>query len=438
MTGFLSVITSQTTGYAEAIASCTDSSGNVYVLGIFTNSVTFNNIVLNSHMQSQDLFIVKVSPDLVTYYSTTSIGSDFVSIQASSIFVDSNNNVYIAGFYQGESLTIGNVILPASKISSFVVKLDNNFNILNVNFVNNSQISFITTDNQYVYATGEVISTTNFDNITINPINGSNTFVARLDNQLNWLKVKQIINLTNGGNSGTYLAIYNNSYLYVCGILNSSVECVNTTTPSLDLYNNISRNVYIARIKLSIFEFVDITAAQTDNTLTVLEPKIVLDNNEIVYLIVSFNGSLRFSFYEKTSSATNYEGAIVAFTRYLFPINLLSIESNGITSLIAIVNSNNNLYVAGSFNEIIVAKNKNGKIVFDMITNTTGTFIIKLDTNFNVNKILTIEGEGLTVISDESINKYLYAVGTVEGNVSFGNIQVCSSNLNMFITAILP
>jgi|SRR5579875_98628 len=437
MVGFLSVITSQTTGYAEAIASCTDSCGNVYVLGVFSNSITFNNITLNAHTQSQDLFIVKVSPDLITYYSATSIGSDFVTTQASSIFVDSNNNIYVAGFYQGESLVIGNFILPPSSLSSFIVKLDNNFNILNVNFVNNSHISFITSDNQYIYATGAVNDTSNFDNITINPINGSNTFVAKLDNQLNWLKVNQIINLTESENFGTYLAIYNSSYLYVCGILDSSVECINTTTPSLDLYNTISRNVYIARIKLTIFEFVDIIAAQTDTTLSVLEPKIVLDNNEIVYLIVTFNGSIRFSTYERTSG-NNYEGAIIAFTRYLFPINMLSIESNGNVNLTAIVNNNNNLYITGSFSEVIIAKNKNGKIVFNMITNTTGSFVIKLDTNFNVNNILTIEGEGLAVISDESINKYLYAVGSVTGKVNFGNIQVCSDNINMFIAAILP
>jgi len=442
MTSFLNVITSQTTGTARAISSCIDSQGNIFVLGEFTNSITFNNKTLYSYGNEQSLFVVKVSSDLTTYYATIVIGSNNVFLQGSAIFIDSNDNVYVTSIYRGSALTIGNYILPATSSSSFIAKMDNNLTtFMAVDYITgNSSINFITGNNSNIYVIGTIYSAANFGSIPLNPINGPNTFIAKLDYNLNWLIVTQIGNLSSSQNDGTYLAIYGNT-LYACGMLYSSIECMNGSSNPIILYNNIASNVYITTLDINSLQFTNAIAAQTNNQLTINstrfeEPKVITDNNGNVYLTISYTGSLVFSNYKLTNNTTNYQGVVVSFTGNLIPTNILSVETNGSSNLTSIIASSTYLYVTGFFNTTIAITNNNNNVIYSITPNGSGSFIIKLNFNFNVVNVLT--ATGTVGITDQSINGNLYAVGIVSRTVNFGNIQIQSSGSNMFIANISP
>jgi hypothetical protein len=107
----------------------TDATGNVYVIGSFNSStLTFGTITVNLHA-FDDFFIVKYdgSGNVLWAKENGSSGNDI----GEAIGVDGSGNVYVTGYFASPSLTFGTSVannLGANNI--FVAKYDGNGNAL--------------------------------------------------------------------------------------------------------------------------------------------------------------------------------------------------------------------------------------------------------------------------------------------------------------------
>jgi hypothetical protein len=113
---------------------CTDSIGNVYLTGIFTGTISFGAISLTNIYPSNltDIFIVKFDSLGNVLWARREGGNS--SEDAHSIIADSYGNVYLTGFFNSPTFTLGTTILinNGTNYSSdmFVAKYDSSGNAI--------------------------------------------------------------------------------------------------------------------------------------------------------------------------------------------------------------------------------------------------------------------------------------------------------------------
>ncbi|MCM0590284.1 MAG: SBBP repeat-containing protein [Gloeotrichia echinulata DEX184] len=162
-----------------------DSLGNSYITGSFYGIATFGNTTLTSpgSTGSSDTFITKLDSSGKFLWAKNLGGTsdDF----GNDITVDSSGNIYVTGRFSGTG-TFGNITLTADSISSdaFVVKLDNNGNVLSAkkfggsSYDSGNGIAIDGAGNTYV--TGSFNSTATFGNTSLTSVGTSDGFVVKL------------------------------------------------------------------------------------------------------------------------------------------------------------------------------------------------------------------------------------------------------------------
>jgi hypothetical protein len=113
------------TGKDRGMSIATDSNGNVYVTGIFTGSITIGNTPQLTSNSGSGIFVAKYNTNGVAQWAKSFEGTSHEFAQ--SIATDSNGNVYVTGYFQG-SITIGSTPQLNSKGSGdiYVAKYDTN------------------------------------------------------------------------------------------------------------------------------------------------------------------------------------------------------------------------------------------------------------------------------------------------------------------------
>jgi uncharacterized protein (AIM24 family) len=175
-----------------------DSNGNCYVTGWFNNEAIFGTITLNGNGEyyNEDIYIAKLDSNGNWLWAQKAGGiSDDCGWE---IAVDSNGNCYVIGNFF-ESATFGTTILESSGSSDiFVAKLDNDGSWLWIKTAGGEDNDFrvgidINTDNNgNIYITGYFQGDVSFDSTTLSSKgNYFDIFVAKLDNDGNWLWAKQ-------------------------------------------------------------------------------------------------------------------------------------------------------------------------------------------------------------------------------------------------------
>ncbi|MEN6445088.1 MAG: SBBP repeat-containing protein [Candidatus Cloacimonas sp.] len=166
-----------------------------------------------------------------------------------SIAIDANGNSYVTGYFSG-SATFGNTTLTSSGRSDiFIAKMDNNGNWLwskQAGGTNNDSGSRIAVDdNGNIYITGSFESSSiTFGSITLTNSYSVNNdiFVAKLDSNGNWLWAKQAGGTNIDGSSG--IAIDANGNSYVTGSFSSSSCYFGTIT----LTSSGSMDIFVAKL----------------------------------------------------------------------------------------------------------------------------------------------------------------------------------------------
>jgi len=182
--------TDYTTGGAYGNTLCVDKFGNAYVLGEFSgDTVRFGNSDLinagGDYGNRNDIFIIKYdsSGQVGWAHSLGSAGSE----SATGISLDINNNLYVAGSFANDNISIGNIVISNPHPGSaeiLVVKCDSAGNYLwakSAGGIQDDGPSGICSDsNQDVYIVGSFLANIDFDNITLNSTGGSDFFIAKL------------------------------------------------------------------------------------------------------------------------------------------------------------------------------------------------------------------------------------------------------------------
>jgi hypothetical protein len=248
------------TATAEAVAM--DTTGNSYVTGSFTGTISFGSFHLTSPNPTFSAYVAKLDTggNVVwahTIASATSTNGDY----GRGITVDSSGNVYVTGFYDGAA-TLGGINLPnAGGYDAFVTKLDNTGNFLwakGFGGAQNDKGQHVAVDGAgNVYTTGNYQGTANFGpSTTLTSTGVVNIYVVKQDSAGNvvWAKSMGSNDTTDPlGQSGFGLALDGSGNIYTTGVFRGA-------------------GVFGA-VNLTSFGDVDSFVAKMDNSGTVLWAK---------------------------------------------------------------------------------------------------------------------------------------------------------------------
>jgi hypothetical protein len=286
---------SAVTSYYDAGQSvAVDSEGNVYITGQFQGNASFGNFNLNSISAGPDIFVAKLDTDgnwlwavmvgstsidsgygitvgsddnaYVTGYYRTTISFDAIALTTSGvdeifvgkinpdgnwvwvnkaggtsydygkdIFVESNGNIFVTGYFRSATATFGSTVLDRNAIGNyfdmFVAKIGSDGNWLwakNAGVPDQEVHTYgygVAADSSHnVYVAGRFDGDAFFGNIDLNVSGNSEIFVVKLDSLGSWLWAKQAGSDTvNGSNfegaSDIAIGTDGNAYLtgYVLG-----------------------------------------------------------------------------------------------------------------------------------------------------------------------------------------------------------------------------
>jgi hypothetical protein len=224
-------------GGAGAQSIAVDEQGNSYTTGaIFGESIQFdaNNVFSLPNFNSEEPFIAKYSPSgtliwvkVIPISGSSSLGSLYGA--GMSIALNSSGEIYITGFFQGNSIAFGNTILIdqfPSNLEGFVAKFDNSGNAI-------WAVPFRQSDsNGTVYPTGIAVDagkncyvTGSFtDGVQIGNVlelsqGAYDIFITKLDNSGNVLWVRSA-----GGNDADYgksISVDNSGHCFITGYIQS-------------------------------------------------------------------------------------------------------------------------------------------------------------------------------------------------------------------------
>lgn len=220
--------------YATAIT--VDSNGNVYITGIFHETVNFNPGGTAQNLTSkgaQDIFVLKLN-STGNFLWVKGIGGEGYE-EASAIQASSNGEVYLAGYFSGavdfDPSEAENILSPSGLVDSFFIKLSDNGNLSWVKTIG----GFMTTPmdmklhNNNLYALGNFKKTTDFNPDSTQTHNitalGFDAYLLKLDLSGNFVGVTTTKSLTSStGATPTNLSIDKNGNAYVSGYFGGNID----------------------------------------------------------------------------------------------------------------------------------------------------------------------------------------------------------------------
>lgn len=232
-----------------------DSSGNVYITGVFNSPTIYfgnnNSMTLTRTGSSNDVFVAKLNSS-GTWIWAKKAGGNY-SDGGQSIALDSNNNILITGVFQGAQY-FGSLppFVGYGYSDIFVAKMDNNGNFLWASKAGGSNSEnakgiVVSSDNS-IYICGSFASTTvTFGSLTVTNSATNNTmdaFVAKLDPNGNWIWVRK----GDGASSESAYAITrdSNDFLYIAGTKQQNLAIGGTILESYGEFD-----VFVAKIDTS-------------------------------------------------------------------------------------------------------------------------------------------------------------------------------------------
>ncbi len=191
-------------GYDDGTSITLDASGNIYAIGVFSNTVDFDPSISTSTLTSNgsnDIYITKFDAlgNFIWVRSFGSTGAEF----STNVKTDATGNVYVAGSFQGTvdfDPGVGTVTLTSASTSGFIAKF-----ATNGNFVFVKDMSVLTVDEITLDGSGNIISTGFFQGTpdfdpsastyTLTTAASEDVYISKLDASGNFIWAK-----TFGGN----------------------------------------------------------------------------------------------------------------------------------------------------------------------------------------------------------------------------------------------
>jgi len=197
--------------FSRSIAS--DTKNNIYIAGNFLDTLIIGDTVVAGPINLKTAFLAKYDTYGQFLWVRTAVSNSFAI--AYSIAINSNDEIYVDGMFEDSlSIGTNTLIALPSVHSVFIAKYDDLGNltgarkISGLDCVHSSFIHIDNNDNYYI--NGLVFDNANFSDTVIYNVNGLN-FIAKYDNNDNFAWVKQsqgdfINSISTDNNNNIYLS----------------------------------------------------------------------------------------------------------------------------------------------------------------------------------------------------------------------------------------
>ena len=220
-----------------------DDEGNFYIAGNFHGTVYFGDTALISEGWS-DIFVAKINSEGEWLWAKRAGGAN--TDLGLCISVNQNGDSYVTGNFEGFA-NFGNISLNSyGGQDVFIAKLNSSGDWQWVNkaggYTQDVGHGLCIDSSENIYIIGNFNNSATFGNMTLTSFAYNDVFVAKLNNEGDWLWVQQA-----GGNyfdNGYAISIYNNENCYVTGLSRS--DSINFGDITLE--NNNEYNIFIAKL----------------------------------------------------------------------------------------------------------------------------------------------------------------------------------------------
>jgi hypothetical protein len=411
----------------------TDSSGNVYVVGKYYDTVDFGPSTSLTHTFSTDSFVAKYDTSGKVLWAT-SIGGTSAEY-GFGIATDSAGNVYVTGYYSGEIIIGSTTLTNAGSSDAFVAKYDTSGIFEWAKSIGGTGSEFgqgIATDSAgNVYVTGRYSGTAYFEPSTsLSSVNGSiDVFVAKYDTSGIFEWAKSI-----GGTSfdfGNGIAADSAGNVYVTGYYQGAI----TIGPNTSLTNAGNNDAFIVKYDTSgEIEW----ARRISGPSSEFGNGIATDSDGNVYVTGRYESYVDFEPNTRLTSTASSDGFVAKYDTSGTFQWAKSISGSGFDVGFGIATgSAGNVYVTGLYE---------GGVTIGPSTSLTGvggqdTFVVKYDTSGTVQWATSISGgsniEGSSISVDSREN--VYVTGNYVGSFTIGSTTLTNAgNNDVFIVKYSP
>jgi hypothetical protein len=247
----------------EGYALSSDNAGNIYLAGYFTQPANFGSVKLTSAGQA-DMFIAKYDPSGNVLWAKRAGGKG--DDRATGLQTDATGNSYITGFFTNDSISFGQILIPNDSVdNSFIAKYDTDGNVIWAKGIGGDcEAKELAIHNNNVYISGTFnADTLKYGTSTLIVAGNSDFFLLNCDTNgnANWV-IKQTSDGTSG-ESAVSVATDNSGNVIITGFFSSEPLTFGTTglnsvrgfnmfvaklgsapTKSVDLSNSGEFNIY--------------------------------------------------------------------------------------------------------------------------------------------------------------------------------------------------
>jgi len=228
----------------EGYSLSSDPSGNIYLAGYFTQPANFGTIKLTSAGQA-DMFLAKYDPSGNVLWAKGAGGKG--DDRSTGLQTDASGNSYITGFYTGDSISFGQILIPNDSVdNSFIAKYDTDGKVIWAKGIGGDcEATDLALINNNVYVCGSFnASTLKYGSSTLVLSGSSDFFLLNCDtNGIPKWAIKQ----TSDGKSGETarsVATDNSGNVIITGFFSSEPLTFGTT----GLNSERGFNMFIAKL----------------------------------------------------------------------------------------------------------------------------------------------------------------------------------------------
>lgn len=426
-------------GNVSIDAITTDTSGNIYTVGRFSDTVDFDfgpSTATLIASNSMDLFINKIDSNGNFIWVKQIEGSVFPV--SKGINIDQAGDLIVIGsFFDtvdfNPGAPVNNLIARGSSIfrsDGFVLKLDAQGDFIWAKHFGGPQndriVSIVTDDSNNLYFTGFFRDTVDFDPSTNTynlhaPSNFNATFITKLDQNGNFMWAKLF-----GGTRycmPSDITIDRNSNIILCGGFEGTID-FDPGPSTFNLTKNISRAgvTFIAKLDNN-GDF--IWAKKIDGGNGVGPSSIVVDHRSNIYVSGNFIGTIDFNPGAASDSLYN---SIIDSDIFILKLDSLgsyirAVNFNGPNSAFSnqlTFDQSGFLYHIGTFYDTINL-NPNSAFPIGVSEGLEDVMVASLDQNLNYRSGFTVgsnrQEDGTGIVT--SLNNKVYAVGQFAAAVDF-------------------
>lgn len=418
------------TGAEYGSGIVTDSMGNHYVTGSFTNTVSLGSLTLSS-AGGRDIFIAKLNSSGGFLWAARAGGAG--NDNANAIARDASGDLYLAGRFEGSANFGSQSLTGSGGYDIFAAKLDSTGSFLwavGAGGTGSDAAYGIALDTSAsICLTGRFENTATFSSIALTSSGGDDIFAAKLDGNGNFLWAVKA-----GGSEvderGTGIAVDSADNIYLTGYFYGTA---NFGIHQISSYG--FRDIFVAKLNSS-GSFLWALRAGGANDYD-WGSAITVDNSDYVYLTGFFDDTADFGSTQLISNGYHdvFAARLNGSGNFLWAVKAGG--TGGDQAYGIAVDSDANVYLTGFFygSASFGTNTVNGYGYFDI-------FAAKLDSGGNWLCALSAgsandQDMGYGIAVDASANAYL--TGCYEGTATFGSFtQTNAGSTDIFVAKISP